>query len=578
MNIQEVWPEWYEDCVLGEGSFGKVYRAKRVEYGRTFYSAIKEIKVPKDRQEIKYARNQGMNDAEIHNYFRSMVDNLLNEITLMDNLKGAKNIVAIEDYRIIEHQGEIGWDIFIRMELLTPFDSFVSNPTFSQTDVIKLGVDICSALEMCEQSNIIHRDIKPDNIFVSKFGEYKLGDFGIAKKLEGTQANFSRKGTLNYMSPEVYKGEDYGPNVDIYSLGMVMYTLLNNNRMAFLPMYPQPITYKDNEIALMRRLSGDILNPPCNASPTLGSIVLKACAFNPQDRYQSASQMKADLLNEWNYLAQSNANVPLCNHQETGDVLNNIPKKPTNEMSADGQVLYQNYQTQHFSSDKENEGYLQQVGDYFDIGEVQINSKSKIARIISFIIGAGALVFSLVCLTKAFDPLNFAIIVSSISAVFGILLSNESKLPIGISMVSMSVPMVLCGVARLIQDAQSSMTVTSVALILMSILTVLGGVTIIFQSDVKFGTSLCLYSMLVEFAYLVYTFVSDNKYDAFIGLYSVANCMIIQSGVYAWGLGFDKNREIQGSAKIRFIVSFVISLIIALISLICSLSSIPDLF
>lgn len=203
MDINQVWPEWKEDCVLGEGSFGKVYRAKRDEYGRTFYSAIKVLKVPKNRDEIKEARKQGMSDQDVYYYFRSLVDNLLNEITLMDNLKGANNVVGIEDYKIIENESEIGWEIFIRMELLSPFDSFASNPDFSQADVLKLGVDICSALEMCEQNSIIHRDIKPDNIFVSRFGEYKLGDFGIARKLEATQANMSRKGTLNYMAPEV---------------------------------------------------------------------------------------------------------------------------------------------------------------------------------------------------------------------------------------------------------------------------------------------------------------------------------------------------------------------------------------
>ena len=264
---------------MGEGSFGKVYRAKRIEYGRTFYSAIKVLTVPKNQQEIKQARSLGMDDNAIYAYFQSLVDNLLNEITLMDNLKGAKNIVGIEDYKIIEHEGELGWDIFIRMELLTPFDSFISNPEFSQRDVIKLGMDICSALEVCEQNNIVHRDIKPDNIFISRFGEYKLGDFGIARKLEATQANLSRKGTLNYMAPEVYKSEQYGSNVDIYSLGLVLYTLLNNNRCAFLPAYPQPVSYSDNENALSKRLSGEPLPPPCNANPTLAAAILRACAY-----------------------------------------------------------------------------------------------------------------------------------------------------------------------------------------------------------------------------------------------------------------------------------------------------------
>ena len=75
MNINQVWPEWHEDCVLGEGSFGKVYRAKRIEYGCTFYSAIKVLSVPKSSQEIRFARTQGMNDAEIYSYFRGLETN-----------------------------------------------------------------------------------------------------------------------------------------------------------------------------------------------------------------------------------------------------------------------------------------------------------------------------------------------------------------------------------------------------------------------------------------------------------------------------------------------------------------------
>ena len=106
MNISQVWPEWTEECLLGEGSFGKVYRAKREEYGRTFYSAIKVLKVPKNQQEVQHIKAQGMSDADVYNYFRGVVDSLLNEITLMDNLKGAKNVVGIEDYKIIERQND----------------------------------------------------------------------------------------------------------------------------------------------------------------------------------------------------------------------------------------------------------------------------------------------------------------------------------------------------------------------------------------------------------------------------------------------------------------------------------------
>lgn len=73
--------------------------------------------------------------------------------------------------------------------------------------MIRLGIDICKALELCQKYNVIHRDIKPENIFVSGSGDFKLGDFGIARTIERASSGLSKKGTYNYMAPEVYRGK-----------------------------------------------------------------------------------------------------------------------------------------------------------------------------------------------------------------------------------------------------------------------------------------------------------------------------------------------------------------------------------
>lgn len=126
----------------------------------------------------------------------------------------------------------------------------------SEDDVIRLGIDLCKALEYCQCQNIIHRDIKPENIFVSRFGEFKLGDFGIARELERTMSGLSKKGTYSYMAPEMYKGEAYDSRVDIYSLGIVLYKLRNHNRLPFISLEKQLITYRDKENALNKRMAG----------------------------------------------------------------------------------------------------------------------------------------------------------------------------------------------------------------------------------------------------------------------------------------------------------------------------------
>ena len=213
----------------------------------------------------------------------------------MSKLKGNTNIVSYEDHAVIPNKDQIGWNIYIRMELLTPLFQYTKEHPLSVRDVIQLGIDMCKAIEICQKYNIIHRDIKPENIFVSDMGNYKLGDFGISRQMEKTALEFSKKGTYSYMAPEVYKGKKYNSTVDIYSLGIVLYRFLNNNRLPFLPPYPQKIRYSDRNKALIMRTSGEEIPKPCNAEGRLAEIVLKACAYDPKERYESARDMRKAL-------------------------------------------------------------------------------------------------------------------------------------------------------------------------------------------------------------------------------------------------------------------------------------------
>ena len=287
---------WHITKMLGEGSFGKVFEIERQDFGETYKAALKVITVPQNESEVKSVMASGMDNANVTEYFEGVVRDIVSEFVLMSKLKGNSHVVSYEDHQVISHEDkEIGWDIIIRMELLTPLLDYAQNSELTRKDVMKLGIDICSGLELCQKHNIIHRDIKPENIFVSENGNYKLGDFGIARTIEKTSSGLSKKGTYTYMAPEVYKGEEYGSAVDIYSLGIVMYRLLNNNRNPFLPTYPEKIKHSDIDNALIRRISGEILPAPASVDGRLAEIVLKACSYNPKDRYSSPMQMRQEL-------------------------------------------------------------------------------------------------------------------------------------------------------------------------------------------------------------------------------------------------------------------------------------------
>ncbi len=286
---------WKIIRLLGEGSYGRVFEMERTEFGQTYQAALKVITVPQSSAEVRSVISEGMSVSQAEAYFHGIVEELMHEFSIMFKLKGTANVVSCEDLRVLEHPDGIGWDILIRMELLHPLLPYVYQHPMARRDIIRLGIDICKALELCQRYNIIHRDIKPENIFISDNRDYKLGDFGIARTIERTTSGLSKKGTYSYMAPEVYAGREYGFSVDTYSLGLVLYRMLNKNRGPFLPQPPEAITFSSREQALARRMSGEPLPRPFYGEGRLGEIVLKACAFDPKDRYSSPQQLRQEL-------------------------------------------------------------------------------------------------------------------------------------------------------------------------------------------------------------------------------------------------------------------------------------------
>lgn len=290
-----VFGNWTMKRKLGEGSFGKVFEIQREDFGEVYRAALKVITVPQSEAEVQSALEEGMSPQQAEQYFYGVVEDIVREFAIMAKLKGTANVVGYEDHAVVRHQNGIGWDILIRMELLNPLLPYAYAHPFARRDIIRLGIDICRALELCQKYNVIHRDIKPENIFVSDNGDFKLGDFGIARTIDRTMSGLSKKGTYNYMAPEVYRGAEYGFSVDLYSLGIVLYRLLNKNRVPFLPPPPEPITFHSRELALAKRMGGEALPVPVHAEGRLAEIIQKACAFDPKERYSSPAQMRQEL-------------------------------------------------------------------------------------------------------------------------------------------------------------------------------------------------------------------------------------------------------------------------------------------
>ena len=287
-------PGWEIIRKLGEGSFGGVYEIHRtLPDGRVEKAALKKLTVPKDNSEIRELYSQSFSKENITAHYKDQMRELVNEYTLTQELNGCRNVVACHDVQCVQHTDGIGWDIYIRMELLKPLKHVLS-ADYQEMAVLKLGLSLCNALLACQEHHIVHRDIKPENILVSDRGEFKLGDFGIAKVSEKT-ATGTMTGTMGYMAPEVANRWHYGAQADIYSLGMVLYWMMNRRTLPFLPFPPAIPTAAQRQDAANRRFAGEDFPPPVNGSQELKVVVMKACAFSTEERYQTVQELRRDL-------------------------------------------------------------------------------------------------------------------------------------------------------------------------------------------------------------------------------------------------------------------------------------------
>lgn len=295
IELPEKWRDWTIVEEIGHGAYGTVYRAERFFGDLTLTSAIKIIKIDL-RSEANWSLFSKVNEKDELAYYEYYKAKYEREITALYKLKGHSHIVSIEDFETMETPDHSLLTIFIRMELLTGLQAYANTHGMEEKDIIQMGLDLCDALTFCNNNGIIHRDIKPNNIFVKngRPATFKLGDFGVAISTDNSKTTMA--GTPRYLAPEIVKeNKQASHQTDLYALGLVLYELSNQGKPPYTPQDKEIISdYMYQEI-LQQRLTNKHLPPPATASAPLAKIILKACAFNSNERYRSAAEMQRDL-------------------------------------------------------------------------------------------------------------------------------------------------------------------------------------------------------------------------------------------------------------------------------------------
>lgn len=382
LRLPAEWSDWKIERLIGEHSHVKYYLATKSRNNKTYESLIEYIFIPQNRKKSSAARYDNMyyggdldNDDSIMEYIKK-------ELEVNNNLIGIENILSYNDYIVKKKEFDEGYQIYIRMDYLRKLSDAVSQKEkITETDIIKLAIDMCSAMELLYKKNIIHGDIKSENVFIDDENTYKLGNFGVKKILDRTVgSSISNVSEIN-IAPEVIKDERETIRSEIYSLGLMIYRLLNNNRPPFAAQGNQPITHEENNNALVKRLSGEKLPRPSEcSSDDLCQIILKACEFNPEERWQNPTAMKKALMSTYEEDYINAPQKPLeKKEKEAFDYVQNdhkedsIPKKQKQYVDDNQNSVQKNVQNENKSQyyNTQNGGQTEYTYEYYKNDSVQ---------------------------------------------------------------------------------------------------------------------------------------------------------------------------------------------------------------
>ena len=265
------------------------YRILHPESGREF--VLKHISVPAGEEKVEALLLSGAyaNQAEADAYYRKEAESLVREAEDRKKLLDCPYILPFLGVQMEKKEG-VGYDVYAVLPKRNSLETYLNENAVSHLRGINMGIDLCAALGALREEGFVHANLKPGNVFFSDSGRFLLGDFGLISTEDMQYAVLPEQYRSSYSAPEL---SDFlgglNPTVDIYSLGMILYRIYNGNHAPFED------EKTSARAADARRVAGEALPAPLYADYELTEIILKACAHDPADRYQSPEEMRVEL-------------------------------------------------------------------------------------------------------------------------------------------------------------------------------------------------------------------------------------------------------------------------------------------
>lgn len=277
-------------CVQSGGGTS-VYLLRSAHTGQQYM--LKHISVPESQTQVDALLFTGAaaDEAAAQAYYEQVVNDYRDELTDLELLRGSTNFAAYLDYQICPKEEGIGFELYLLSEKWPTLVEYLSENAMTHLKALNLALDLCTALTDLRAQGLIHRDVKPENIYLNGLNGFMLGDLGVARIDNLKYCAMPERMVTEYTAPEMTDILSvFNTTIDIYSVGMVLYRILNGNHGPFEDEKTSP------KAANKLRISGEPLPAPLYSDYELTEIILKACAFEPTDRYQTPEELMQELV------------------------------------------------------------------------------------------------------------------------------------------------------------------------------------------------------------------------------------------------------------------------------------------
>lgn len=257
---------------------------------------VKIISVPPSQKQLDaLLLTQAYPDAAAAmNYFKELADGVVKEAELLQQLAKLEGFLPYSSWQVVPMEdNNLGYDIYLLGDYRRSLEKFLRRNNMTHLGAVNLGLDLCAALTICRRAGYMFVDLKPTNIYLTGEREYRIGDLGFMPLRSMKYTALPSKYLSVYSPPEMHDAlATLNPTLDTYAVGMILYQLYNNGQLPFdgTPTRRTPPA-------------------PMNADYEMAEIILKACAANPRNRYQTPIEMGQALVS---YLQRNTVNdVPI---------------------------------------------------------------------------------------------------------------------------------------------------------------------------------------------------------------------------------------------------------------------------